>query len=186
MGLVGFYVLVIFDFDGDLNGISCLFCWVYEKRLWWQSLRTSSQSAEPKLDDLPADLEIKIRFFLSFFLDFYSGFHRDFSNEYDGRFIGKIHGIFPGDVISSATFGNQGRGWWWWRRWHFNEGSAGSVYFRVKIWFTMGRLLAMKCHPASSSFGSDEDPGDGRNAVMAVWFNVYYDTYLPVIGWCIV
>lgn len=125
-------------------------------------------------------------FFLSFFWDFYSGFHRDFSNEYDGRFIGKIHGIFPGDVISSATFGNQGRGWWWWRRWHFNEGSAGSVYFRVKIWFTMGRLLAMKCHPASSSFGSDEDPGDGRNAVMAVWFNVYYDTYLPVIGWCIV
>lgn len=121
-----------------------------------------------------------------FFWDFYSGFHRDFSNEYDGRFIGKIHGIFPGDVISSATFGNQGRGWWWWRRWHFNEGSAGSVYFRVKIWFTMGRLLAMKCHPASSSFGSDEDPGDGRNAVMAVWFNVYYDTYLPVIGWCIV
>ena len=65
---MGFYVLVIFDFDGDLNGIPCLFCWVYKAPSLWQSLRTSSQSAEAKLDDLPADLEIKIRFLLNMFI----------------------------------------------------------------------------------------------------------------------
>ena len=90
---MGFYVLVIFDFDGDLNGIPCLFCWVYKAPSLWQSLRTSSQSAEAKLDDLPADLEIKIRFL---FKHFYSGFHRDFSNEEKGRYWEKITGYLSG------------------------------------------------------------------------------------------